>query len=580
MRELKYSEILKINNKFEKTKTKKKFNVALVSNITVDVLKEIFEYSLRSKGITNAKVQVGNFNNIIQDSSRIKKSDVVIIFWEISEIIDSFQYRIDNLTDKEINELANKVKSEIDIVINNLKKTKIILFNKFSGIVFSRYNYKKSNLEKFCNILNSYLEKNIKQNFVLIDIEKIIADSGIKNSIDFRFYYSAKSLYSIDFFKNYSEQASSIALSFKGKSKKAIIMDCDNTLWSGILGEDGYDKIDMSKNSDVGKIFYEIQNIIIKMSQMGIIIGMCSKNNLKDVNRVISKHPDMLIKDKHLSIKKINWSNKAQNLSLIAKELNIGIDSLVFVDDSIFEINLIKKMLPEVTTIKVPKNLYEYPEVLNRASRLFYNFSTTKEDYDRGKMYKQQNLRNVHKNKFNNIDSYIKSLNLEINVQLNNKKQIPRISQMTQKTNQFNLTTKRKTENKIAELMSKKNNNVYTISVKDKFGDYGVTGLCILNLNKMKKEALIETFLLSCRVIGRDVEYAFMDYLVKSCNRLNLVKKIKGEYIKTNKNIIVKDFYLNCSFKKVKSNNSFTNYILDINSYSQKKINYIKVKND
>ena len=150
---------------------------------------------------------------------------------------------------------------------------------------------------------------------------------------------------------------------------------------------------------------------------------------------------------------------------------------------------------------------------------------------------------------------------------------------MTQKTNQFNLTTKRKTENKIAELMSKKNNKIYSVSVKDKFGDYGVTGLCILDLNKIKKEALIETFLFSCRVIGRNVEYAFMDYLVKSCNRLNFVKKIKGEYVKTNKNIIVKDFYLNCSFKKVKSNNLFTNYILDINSYSQKKINYIKVKN-
>ena len=126
--------------------------------------------------------------------------------------------------------------------------------------------------------------------------------------------------------------------------------------------------------------------------------------------------------------------------------------------------------------------------------------------------------------------------------------------------------------------MNKKNNKIYSVSVKDKFGDYGVTGLCILDLNKIKKEALIETFLFSCRVIGRNVEYAFMDYLVKSC-KVNFVKKIKGEYVKTNKNIIVKDFYLNCSFKKVKSNNLFTNYILDINSYSQKKINYIKVKN-
>ena len=579
MNELNYSQILSLNNKLIEKNSKKKFKINLLSNTTVNLLKEILEYSLRSNNIINAEVNIGNFDNIVQDSSKINNTEVIIIFWEISEIIDSFQYKIDNLTDKELNQLANKIKLEIDIVINNLKKKKIVLFNKFSGIIFSRYNHKKTNLEKFANILNNYLEKKITKNFKLIEIEKIIADIGIEKSTDFKYYYSAKSLYSINFFKNYSEQILSIILSNQGKSKKAIIMDCDNTLWSGIIGEDGFNKIDMSKNSKIGKIFYEIQNIIISMSQMGVIVGLCSKNNLNDVEYVINKHPDMLIKNKHLSIKKINWLNKAENLSQIAKDLNIGIDSLVFVDDSSFEIGLINKMLPEVTTIQVPKNLYKYPETLNKISRLFYNSSTTKEDLNRVKMYKHQDLRSIYKNKFNNIDNYIESLGLEISIQLNNKKEIPRISQMTQKTNQFNLTTKRKTEKEIMDIINKKNKNIYSLSVKDKFGDYGITGLCIMELDETKNEANIDTFLFSCRIIGRNIEYAFMDYLIKSCRKLKFVKKIKGKYIKTNKNIIVENFYSNCTFKKIKSNNLLSDYILNVNDYLPKKINNIKVKN-
>jgi len=228
--------------------------------------------------------------------------------------------------------------------------------------------------------------------------------------------------------------------------------------------------------------------------------------------------------------------------------------------------------------LKVPQKLYEYPGLIRKNMGLFFNFSNTKEDSDKTEMYKQQIKRGSTKKDFLDIDDYLASLELKIVIHNNIKSIIPRISQMTQKTNQFNLTTKRYSENDIESFVNNPDFELYTFSVNDKFGDSGITGLVILRVNLQEKKSEIDTFLLSCRIIGRNIEYSIMDYIIGEIKDKN-VNKIKSKYIKTLKNEQVKDFYENCSFDLQDNNDKEKNYLLELNNYIPKSIKYIKVIN-
>lgn len=357
-----------------------------------------------------------------------------------------------------------------------------------------------------------------------------------------------------------------------------MIFDCDNTLWKGILGEDGFDKIEMSSRTKNGSIFSEIQSIALSLNNQGILIGLCSKNNPKDVCEVINSHPDMKLREEYITINKSNWSDKVTNLRQVVKELNIGLDSLVFIDDSSFEVNLIKEQLPEITVLQVPERLYEYPKMLRENLGLFYNLSLTEEDKKKVGMYKQQIYRGSAKKRFSDIEEYLASLELKLTIFEDDESIIPRMAQMSQKTNQFNLTTKRYTEVDIRNFVIAGDSKVFSFSVSDKFGDSGVTGLCIINFDKKNQTAKIETFLMSCRIIGRNIEYAFMEYLVNFLKN-NKTKSVTAKYISTHKNEQVKDFYDKCSFLLIKSNNGIRDYELFVDVYKPKKIKYIEVNN-
>jgi len=276
IKNLKYSEILKINTKLGSNINTNSYNISVLSNITINQIKEILEYVSRNENI-NVHVRIGDYDNIVQDSIKYENSNVVIIFWELYNIIDGLQYKIELFDDDQFNAILEKTKSEIDLVLKNLNKTSLVLFNKFTSMPFSSLNLRKSNFEKFADQLNKYLEDKIFGNIILIDLDKIIAEVNVSRSFDFRYYYSSKALYTIEFFKTYAEYIKPFIMSANGKSKKALIFDCDNTLWKGILGEDGFDKIEMSPRTKDGSIFSEIQSIALSLNKQGILIGLCSK---------------------------------------------------------------------------------------------------------------------------------------------------------------------------------------------------------------------------------------------------------------------------------------------------------------
>lgn len=571
MNDLKYYQILKENKLLaSKNANLKPYNIALLSNCIISQLKEILEYSLHSQYI-NARVDLGNYDNILQDSEKFKNHNLIIIFWEIINFSEGFHYKVDTLSENQISEIINKAKSEIDFLFNTLKNSAFVILNRFQNNHFAN-----KKLDFIASELNKYIEKKVPSNFKIADISKIFYSISLDKSTDWQSYYLYKMPYTIDFFKAYTKRINPIIRAVQGKAKKVLILDCDNTLWDGILGEDGFHGIQLSQNNKMGAVFTEIQTLALELKKQGVLLCLCSKNNDDDVNQILENHPDMMIKNSDITIKKINWNDKVSNIKSIAKELNLGLDSFVFVDDSDFEINLIKDNLPEVEAIQVPKNIFIYPQEFRKIMPLFYTLSKTEEDKHRTVIYEQQVEREKEKTKFFNIDDYLKSLEINLEIFINEELHIARQAQMTQKTNQFNLSTLRYTEGEINSFRKSSDYDLISIIVKDKFGDNGITGLAILNYQD--KSAHIDTLLMSCRIIGRNIEFKLIDYLVNYLKNRK-INTILSKYVKTRKNEQVSRFYDKCGFTLIKQSDSEKYYSLNINEYKNSEINYINIIN-
>lgn len=329
------------------------------------------------------------------------------------------------------------------------------------------------------------------------------------------------------------------------KRKKCLVLDLDNTLWGGILGEDGPTGIKVGGEYP-GKAFLGFQEAIRALSANGIILTICSKNNEADVMEVFDHNPFMLLKKDDFSAWRINWKDKASNIKEIAEDLNIGLDSMVFVDDSPSERELIKQSLPMVEVPDFPTQPYDLP-VFTKAliDDYFRVFDITQEDKNKAAQYKANVLRAQSQQSFTDLSAFIKSLDISVKIENANDFNIQRIAQMTQKTNQFNLTTKRYSESDIRSFL-KSGWIVYCMSVSDRFGDYGITGCMIINGNE------IDSFLLSCRILGKGIEEAFLKSVLTQLSNKGL-HSVEASYIPTAKNAQVCDFYDRCGFSLIET---------------------------
>jgi len=566
LKNLKYTEILSKNKLLgESLSQLPTYKISVLSNIITSQLNNILEFTIRNQNI-NAKAISGDYDNIVQNSQVYNSSDVVIIFWELANLIDGLQYKCLTMTSHEIESIIEKVKKEIDFVFHALSKTPLVIFNKFSTLIFNNAFLKSNQFDDICNHLNKHIEQNIPRNFFVIPIDKLLAKLSIEKSIDLRYYYSSKSLYSVDFFKSYAQFIAPIILATNGKSKKAIILDCDNTLWQGTLGEDGLDGIALSSNDKRGVYFEEVHYLIKTLAEDGAMVCLCSKNNESDLDEIWKKRTDFALKETDIVAKKVNWQSKDKNLLELAEDLNIGIDSLVFVDDSGFEISCIENSLPEVTTLQVPKLIHTYSSLVREKMALFFTLTKTSEDRKRLEMYHYEIQRKNEKKNFDSVDEYLASLEIKTSIYINQVEHLARASQLTQKTNQFNLTTKRYTEIEIRELLEGGGYRIYVLDVSDKFGDYGLTGLAIVKINHPESE--IDTLLLSCRVLGRNVEAIFIDFIINDLKKLG-INHVFANYCKTPKNAQVVNFYEKSGFDILSSSDSQTKYRLSLDLSKQ-----------
>jgi len=478
--------------------------------------------------------------------------DTYIWFYQIP-----FKFDIEKLVD-EVKSYENKFK----LLYDRISKDKTVIVFTLKNLFPIQYTDDSFSLKEAFSHFNDRIIDMSRQysNIKVIDIDNFFNGFADKDWVDWKFYFISQMgvnpKLTLLFKKWFAKKIDEIEL----QRKKCIVLDLDNTLWGGVLGEDGENGIKIGGDYP-GNAFLYFQEALIELSKQGIILTICSKNNEEDVIEVWKKNPFIVLKQEYISAYRINWNNKADNIKELAQELNIGLDSFVFVDDNPTERELIKQMLPMVEVPEFPQQPYELPCFFKMlVDKYFCIYSITEEDKQKTKQYKENAQRVQEQNKFSDMEDYLKSLDIHITIQKANEFNISRIAQMTQKTNQFNLTTKRYTDADINNFISQ-GCDIYCISVADKFGDNGITGEIIINTEG--HTANIDTLLLSCRILGKGIENAFL-YKVLSILQNNGIDKVRAQYVPTLKNGQVKDFYDKIGFDLLKEEDGIKEYILDL----------------
>ncbi len=343
-----------------------------------------------------------------------------------------------------------------------------------------------------------------------------------------------------------------------GKLAKVLVTDLDNTLWGGVIGEDGMEGIQLSAEYP-GAAYQAVQQAMLDFYQRGILLAVCSKNNPADAMEALESHPGMVLRPAHFAALRINWNDKARNLREIADELNVGIDSLAFLDDNPVERQHVREQLPEVTVVDLPENPMDYARAL-RDCPVFERLKLSEEDAKRGEYYAAERERKKLEQTASSPEDFYRSLEQELEVRRVTPMTLARVAQLTQKTNQFNTTTRRYSEQQI-QAMEQNAHRVYSLRVKDRYADNGLVGVAILAEKGDTCE--IDTLLLSCRVIGRTVETAFLAKLAEEARSAGATH-VEGWFLPTKKNAPAKEFYARHGFEKVAETPEGTRWVLDL----------------
>jgi FkbH-like protein len=362
----------------------------------------------------------------------------------------------------------------------------------------------------------------------------------------------------------YGELVGRLIAARQGRSRKCLVLDLDNTLWGGVIGDDGLEGIVVGQGSALGEAFVAVQHYARELARRGVILAVCSKNDDENARAPFEKHPDMLLKQGDIACFVANWQDKATNIRTIAERLNIGLDSLVFLDDNPFERNLVRRELPMVAVPEVPGDPALYPRCLADAG-YFESLAVTDEDRSRSEQYQANLAREAFASQTTDLPSYLRQLEMRLVVAPFNRLGLQRIVQLINKTNQFNLTTRRYTDEEVVALMDDRQAFGLQFRLVDRFGDNGIIGI-VIGRKTSADEVLIDTWLMSCRVLGRGVEEAMLNVVVGSARRLGGDRLI-GEYRPTAKNRMVCEHYGRLGFSRLQHQEDVKLDVLDLNNY-------------
>lgn len=380
----------------------------------------------------------------------------------------------------------------------------------------------------------------------VVDYAALVNQFGAQHWYDARMRLYAKAPIAMSMLGNLAQEYLKYFRALKGLSKKCLVVDLDNTLWGGVLGEDGIDGIQLGATYP-GSAFVEFQRAILDLYRRGVILAVASKNNPADVDLVFATHRFMMIRKEHFAELQIHWNPKSDSIQRIATRLNIGLEHMVFVDDNPAECEQVRREFPMVTVIELPRCPELYVETLC-SQGLFDTLGQSDEDRRRGQLYQQRAMAETARSASTNLEDYYRDLGMQLTLTSVDARSRARSAQLTQKTNQFNVTTIRYSEAELDARLVDPDDMLVAVGVRDRFGDNGIVGLMMARAQADR--LAIDTFLLSCRVIGRTVETAMLAYLCEAAQQRGL-GKLCGRVVPTEKNLPVRDLFEKHGFRKL-----------------------------
>lgn len=559
--------------KFQKEKPEGDFRIAVLGTHSIQHFVGILNVYLYAAGI-HANIYEGEYDGINMD---VLDSDsplysfaphVVILMTHYLDIkvypaLLSDEEMVNNHLDKQIAYYKNLWKHLEQIPGCMILQTNFVTpLHRELGNLEANYTFTETS---YLRRLNTILAKARPKNVTLIDMDYIASAVGKREWFDYPSYFLTKAGFRVDFLGIVAEAFAREICVMRGKTRKCLVLDLDNTLWGGVVGDDGWDGIEIDPHNAIGEAYRYFQNYILHLKNRGVILAVCSKNEPECAKAPFEKNENMILKLTDIACFRANWEDKASNIRAIAKELNIGLDSLVFVDDNPAEREIVKTYLPEVMVINLPEDPAEYANALERVSP-FEWMEVTREDLSRSDSYVANQQRTQMMDSFVDYDEYLKALHMSAKLGRIEATHVERFTQLINKSNQFNLRTIRYTESQIQSMQNDDSVRMLYVDLKDKFTGYGIIS-CII-LRKREEECFIDTWLMSCRVLKRGVEDLAFRMVCEEAVRMGC-KYLTGEYIPSAKNAMVKDFYTKLGFEKTDKENIFH---YDVTKESKKQI--------
>jgi FkbH-like protein len=406
------------------------------------------------------------------------------------------------------------------------------------------------------------------------DLDSIAATLGLDHFHDPKRWFSYKLISTPAASLEVARSVAAIVTSIYGRARKCLVLDLDNTLWGGVIGDDGVDNIKIGRETAEGEAYTAFQQYCLQLRERGVLLAVCSKNS-PEIARQGFEHPESVLKPEHFAAFRVNWEPKHENIKAVASDLNIGLDSLVFLDDNPAEREIVSAQLPMVAVPNLGDDVSNFIRVLQR-ERYFEPVTLSAEDLGRASQYQSNRSRSEAQSQFASYGEYLDSLEMSAEIAPFRSVYLDRITQLINKTNQFNLTTRRYTLSEVERLSSDPGHITVYGKLKDKFGDNGLVSVII---GRRERDALhIDVWLMSCRVIKRDMELAMFDALVAACREQG-IKEIVGSYSPSPKNAMVKDHYQQLGFHRVReSQGGESVWRLPVEAHSSPRNKHITVK--
>lgn len=547
-----YAEIQRVGNRLLKIQPpqevsgSKLVRVALASSFTIDPMAAALAVECFRTGLWPV-IKVDGFNqflpHILDSESDLFKfrPEIVFLAAELNSLVPDLEGKTDS-------SLVDEAGSQLNRLISEFRRNSsalLVIHNFSTRQKFPFAIVRDERLTRSIRAVNNWLADQFATDpqVKVLDFESLCAYHGMSRVTNPLLHYLGGMEISETFLPVLAKQYLAFIRGLKGLVSKCLVLDLDGTLWGGVVGEEGAAGVHLARYGP-GSEYRDFQAAILALHERGVILAINSKNNPDDALEVLRNHPDMLLREQHFASIRINWDDKVSNLLSIAEEINIGLDSLVFVDDSPTERQWVSHELPEVKVFDLPADPKVYARALAECTE-FEALSNTREDQIRAASYVSARERRELQAKAGSFENFLASLKTVLSIRIATPEDFARVGQLTRKTNQFNMTTRRYTDAAIYELGTQEDSRIYVLNVRDVFGEYGLVGVMIFRAGQEAHK--IDVLLMSCRVLGRGIERVFVANVLHKLKEEGIAE-ILAEYIPSSKNGIAASFYENLGF--------------------------------